>query len=269
MDAAAKVGTAASAPRPDTPSAKPDAPPKPPGRQIVAVDSQPLRGRVDAIADGRALGWAWHAGLPDERLRIDVLAAGRVIASVTAEQARIDLKRNGVGDGSHAFDFALPAGYADDAGRLEFRAVASTGETLLLHVASNDERAAEAAVAVPLARVLERLDMLLTVQRQMAIGQRDTLNTTKALTERVSALSAEGGTLDAAVARVAESQGDLTGRVEAIEVFLTRFDSTLAGFDKRLLALQTIGKHEVKPIVIMLATILGFIAGVVLMAFVP
>lgn len=233
----------------------------------TTVVAETIRGRVDAIAEGRIQGWAWHPAKSAERLKIEVVRNGTIIASATSDQARIDLRRNGVGDGSHAFDFKIdPAVIIDDS--IVFRAVAADGESQALRVASTDERAAEAAVSVPLDRVLERLDLLLTVQRQLAIGQRDTLAGTKSLTERVGTLSAEGGSIDTAVAKVSESQADLVSRVASIEVFLTRFDNALGGFDRRLSQLQTVGRNEVKPLIIILATILGFVAGVVLMAFV-
>jgi hypothetical protein len=237
-------------------------------RGIVVVP-RAIRGRVDAIIDGRVQGWAWHPDKSGERLTIEVLAGGTCVLTVSADQARVDLRRNGVGDGSHAFDLTLDPALALDPAELEFRAVASTGDWLTLRVASTDERAAEAAVSVPLGRVLERLDLLLAVQRQLAIGQRETLAGTKALTERVGTLAAEGGAIDTAVSKVSQSQSDLVERVASIEVFLTRFDSTLAGFDKRLTLLQAVGKNEVKPIVIMLSTILGFVVGALLVAFVP
>lgn len=233
------------------------------GKQLVQL----ISGRVDAIVDRRVLGWAWHPGHPGERLHIECHLDGRKVTSIVADQTRIDLKRNGIGDGSHAFDFELAADLRANIERLEFTALASSGESMVLRVASTDERAAEAAIAVPLSRVLERLDLLLSVSRQIVLGQRETFTSTKSLTERVGKLSSEGGTIETAISQVAESQGDVGSRVTAIEIFLKRFDTTLAGFDQRLTALQAIGKHEVKPLVIILATILGFVAGAVLTAF--
>lgn len=228
----------------------------------------PITGRVDAIADRRVLGWAWHPGYPRERLQIECHIDGRKVASVVADQSRIDLKRNGIGDGSHAFDFELADDVVANIERLEFTALASNGESIGLRVASIDERAAEAAISVPLTRVLERLDLLLSVSRQLVLGQRETFTSTKSLTDRVSKLSSEGGTIETAISQVAESQSDVGGRVAAIEIFLKRFDTTLASFDQRLTALQAIGKHEVKPIVIILATLLGVVAGVILTSLV-
>ena len=178
------------------------------------------------------------------------------------------LRRNGIGDGSYAFDLQLDADIANKTDLLELRAVSKSGETSVLRVPSSDERAAEAAVAVPLSRVLERLDMVLAIQRQVLIGQRDTMAASKTLTERVGSLSAEGGAIDTAVTQIARSQADLEQRVGSIEVFLTRFDTTLAGFDKRVTALHAVGKHEIKPLVIILSTILGFVSGVVMMVIV-
>jgi hypothetical protein len=239
----------------------------PAGTEDRPAAPETIRGRVDAVNEGRVQGWAWHPDHTAERLRIEVVQGGAVIATTLADQARIDLRRNGVGDGSHAFDFRIDAAIAID-DTISFRAVAANGESAPLRLASVDERAAEAAVSVPLDRVLERLDLLLAFQKQLTIGQRDTLAGTRALTERVGTLSAEGGAIDTAVDRVGQSQADLVQRVASIEVFLARFDTTLGGFDKRMAQLQTVGRSEVKPLVIMLATILGFVAGALLMAFV-
>jgi hypothetical protein len=228
---------------------------------------QRIQGRVDAVDNGHVFGWAWHADKPTERLLIEAVYDGKVVASVTADRARVDLRRNGIGDGSYAFDLQVDAGLESLAERLIIRAVAASGETSVLRVPSTDERAAEAAVAVPIARVLERLELLLAAQRQLHLGQRETGTAMTTLTERIDALAGKDGAIEAAVTHVASAQSDVGERVASIEIFLSRFDTTLAGFDKRLQALQKVGANEVKPMIIMLAMLAGFVAGALLVLF--
>ncbi|WEK03639.1 MAG: hypothetical protein P0Y65_15785 [Candidatus Devosia phytovorans] len=221
---------------------------------------QRMQGRVDAIDAGHVFGWAWHAERPTERLTIEAIYDGRVIATATADRARVDLRRNGIGDGSYAFDIQVDDNLPDLLQRLSIRAVASDAEAITLRIPSSDERAAEAAVAVPLARVLERMELLIAAQRQTQFGQRE-------MTTRIDALAGEEGQIGLAVSQVASAQSDLATRVTSLEVFLSRFDVTLGGFDRSLKTLQKVGSSEVKPLVIMLATMLGFVTGAVLVMF--
>lgn len=236
-----------------------EASPEPP-----ATPKQRIQGRVDAVDGAHVFGWAWHADNPSERLKIEAVLQGKVVATAVADRARVDLRRNGIGDGSYAFNLELSADVAGNARSLEVRAIAASGEATTLRIPSNDERAAEAAVAVPLARVLERLDLLVAAQRQLQFGQRDTGKAMKGMTERLDGLTEEGGTLENAVAGVSRSQTDVAERVAAIEVFLARFDKTLAGFDGRLKALQQVGGNETRALVVMLAMMAGFILGAIM-----
>jgi hypothetical protein len=78
----------------------------------VAPETHPqamtaLRGRVDAVDGNRVFGWAWHPERPRERIAITIFAGDDAVASAVADRPRIDLRRNGVGDGAHAFDIEL------------------------------------------------------------------------------------------------------------------------------------------------------------------
>jgi hypothetical protein len=235
--------------------------------QIVSLGPQ-MQGRVDAVDNGHVLGWAWHTEQPTERLTVEAVYDGRLVAKAVADRARVDLRRNGIGDGSYAFDLQIDPALADLTQRLVVRAIAPSGEVLNLRIPSQDERAAEAAVAVPLARVLERMELLIAAQRQTQLGQRDTSGARKDLTERIDALSGEGGEIDAAVAKVAGAQTDIAERVATIEIFLSRFDSTLAGFDLRLQELKSSSRSDTRPLFVLLAAMLGFAAGAAVTFFV-
>lgn len=227
-----------------------------------------MQGRVDAVDAGRVLGWAYHTERPNERLAVEALVGGEVIARGAADQARIDLRRNGIGDGAHAFSLELPPEMDGKLAAIEIRALAEDGEVLVLRIPTNDERAAEAAVAAPVARVMERLDFLVAAQRQLQFGQRDTGTALKTITERLDGLCAEGGTIETAVGDVSRNQGELLERVQSMEVFLARFDSTLAGFDARLKDLEKVGGQDVKPVVVLLSTLAGIVCGALLTLFV-
>lgn len=233
----------------------------------IAPEPQRMQGRVDAIDAGHVFGWAWHAERPTERLTIEAVYDGKVIAKVEANRARVDLRRNGIGDGSYAFDLQVDGKLPDLIRKLSIRAVTVDGESLLLRIPSPDERAAEAAVAVPLARVLERIELLIAAQRQTQLGQRDTGTGMRELTERIDALAGKEGQLGLAIAQVSTAQADLAQRVSSLEVFLSRFDTTLGGFDRSLKTLQKVGTSEVKPLVIILAMMCGFVGGAVLVMF--
>ena len=56
-----------------------------------------IQGRVDAIEGRRLFGWVWDAVRPGERVLVRVLKEGRMVASATADMARVDLRRNGIG----------------------------------------------------------------------------------------------------------------------------------------------------------------------------
>ena len=74
-------------------------------KNALAVADQPaasqIQGRLDAIEGRRLFGWVWDSARPTERLLIRILLEGRMICSATADLPRVDLRRNGIGDGGH------------------------------------------------------------------------------------------------------------------------------------------------------------------------
>src|SRR3546814_8980611 len=100
---------------------------------------------MDAIDGQRLFGWAWNPSSPGERLNIRILVDGKEIGTTLADRPRADLQRNGVGDGAHAFEFALSDDDADVRSRLSVVAVSpSTGAKATLRKPSEVEIAAEA-----------------------------------------------------------------------------------------------------------------------------
>lgn len=87
-------------------------------------------GRLDAVLDGRALGWAWRPSDPSERLPVVVAIDDRPVARGVADRSRASLAEAGIGDGAHAFVIALPASVGDG-GTHAVRVMAGSGGTPL------------------------------------------------------------------------------------------------------------------------------------------
>jgi hypothetical protein len=67
-----------------------------------------LRGYVDEVSAKRIAGWAQSAEHPDVPVCLDIIADGRTIAHVLANEFRRDLRRAVIGSGHHAFTFIPP-----------------------------------------------------------------------------------------------------------------------------------------------------------------
>ncbi len=223
-----------------------------------------LQGRVDAIDGGRLFGWVWDRARPSDRMNVRVLLEGREIAATRAERPRIDLRRNGIGDGGYAFDIALAPEAAAAAAKLTVVAVSpTTGDQTALRHPSADERAAEAAVAAPMARVLERLDLLVAAQRQTLSGQREAAQALRDTTKRMEQLALSEDGVAVAVDAARKGQEDTARRLGDLEVFLVRFDGALAGFDVRLKELGERDTTQLKPLMLVFAALGGVAAGVI------
>jgi hypothetical protein len=263
--AAAPPADGAAKPAPRRPQATPQAvrPASPAAPPPPAVEAEPaagpaINGRVDAIDNGRLYGWVWSPEQPDARLCVRVLMGDQEIGTAVADRMRVDLRRNGIGDGGHAFELALPADVAAAGDRLTVVAFdPETGRQLTLRAPSPDERAAEAAVAVPLARVLDRLDRLILAQRQLTLGQKGAADDLAETMRRLDKLTAADTGLGEAVETVRAGQIDLSVRLEQMEVFLVRFDASLSGFDSRLKSLAERSRNELRPQLLALAALLG------------
>ncbi|ALA19941.1 MULTISPECIES: hypothetical protein [Chelatococcus] len=224
---AAQATTERPAPQPANPPAAP--------AEAAANLAADINGRMDAIEGARLFGWVWDRNRPLERLQIKVLIAGRQVLSTVADKPRVDLRRNGVGDGAHAFEVELPEFVLHHADQLSIIATSpSTGQEVALRMPSQDERAAEAAMNTPLGRVLDQLDVLIAAQRRSQIIQREAAEALRMTAEQVEKMSSNEEGIGAAVELVRASQAELTRRVSDIEVFLMRFDRTLADFEERI-----------------------------------
>jgi GT2 family glycosyltransferase len=74
----------------------------------VAAEEFGFLGCLDAASPHHVQGWAVAVGDPHERVALDVLVDARLVATITAGEARDDLRTLGLGDGNSAFDAPLP-----------------------------------------------------------------------------------------------------------------------------------------------------------------
>ncbi|MDK1374714.1 MULTISPECIES: hypothetical protein [unclassified Sinorhizobium] len=225
-------------------------------------NARPMNGRVDAIDQGRVFGWAFDPAAPNQRLTIRVILDGSVIAEAVADRNRPDLKRNGIGDGSHAFEIALPEAAAARTGDLVVTALDGRGSEQRLRVPRPDEQAAEALIAAPLTKVLDKLDILMAAQRQLQVSQRSLLRTPNDVSGEI-----ETQGLTAIGDAVANLRAEVAQRLDDLDVHLMRLDGVVAAMEKNLGGLQKRSNTELKPLLLLLFVLVGFAAGAALALF--
>jgi hypothetical protein len=76
--------------------------------ETLRPDHSAITGYVDELREDRVWGWAWDRRSPSLRVEIQVWIGDNPVAAALADRPRPDLKANGVGDGEHAFEIALP-----------------------------------------------------------------------------------------------------------------------------------------------------------------
>ncbi|MDI7865242.1 hypothetical protein MRS76_25420 [Rhizobiaceae bacterium n13] len=232
------------------PAERPDAVPE-------QDNTKPMNGRVDAIDMGRLFGWAFDPMAPDQRLTVRVLLDGKVIAESVADRSRPDLRRNGIGDGKHAFEIELPDLLQSRASDLVVVALNGSGSEQTLRVPKPDEQAAEALIAAPLAKVLDKLDALMAAQRQLQVSQRSLQRTPQIDSDKTETvgLTDIGNAVESLSANIGQRLNDL-------DVHLMRMDGVVAGMEEKLNALRKRGNGELKPLLLLLFVLVGFVAGV-------
>jgi hypothetical protein len=68
----------------------------------------PAEGRLETVADGYAIGWAWNPSRPQRPVEVEVVVDGETVAEALAHVKRPDIARAGIGDGRHGFAVPLP-----------------------------------------------------------------------------------------------------------------------------------------------------------------
>ena len=87
--------------------------------------STQFEGSFDTLEVVSLNGWAWDAARPNVAIKVEIYDAVRLLATVTAEGFRADLKCVGKGNGKHAFHYLLPLTLRD--GRLHTISVRYAG----------------------------------------------------------------------------------------------------------------------------------------------
>ncbi len=235
-----------------------------PKKTVIAAEPRAapqIQGRLDAIEGSRLFGWVWDRARPAERLLVRILLDGRMLISATADLPRVDLRRNGIGDGSHAFEVDLPEAIAGVSDNLTVVAVSpATGEEIVLRSPSQDERAAEATIHVPLNRILDRVELLIEAQRRSQIMQREAVETLRDTSRQIDRMSSQEDGIGAALDLVRSSQIELAEKVSGIEVFHLRFDKVLADLETRIQELTTAADRPVRRAVALLIAFGGISA---------
>ncbi len=118
-----------------------DARPGPPSRV--------LSGNFDRVTkDGWVLGWCWYPDHPEVHVDLTVLVDDEAVGTTRAANFRPDLQAAGIGDGTHAFAFALPWSVMTDKGMLrvsvqETATMTALGDPILIRagrLAAAEER---------------------------------------------------------------------------------------------------------------------------------
>jgi hypothetical protein len=229
--------------------------------QVPTIAQSELRGRVDAIEDGRLYGWAWDAAHAQARVAIKIFADDELIAETIADKVRVDLRRNGIGDGAHAFDMVLP----NEVRGAALKVVAihpEGGEDLELHAPSDEQRAVEAVFATPLAPILDRLEAAIIAQRRIQIGHTNSLRELSSATRQLADIAAADGGVARSIQELRDGQQAIAKRLTELEVFMVRFDGLVGEFQRRLAALAKQNSNGVRGHLLVIAGAVGIICGI-------
>tara|TARA_R110001583_G_scaffold195345_1_gene372075 strand:- start:68985 stop:69818 length:834 start_codon:yes stop_codon:yes gene_type:complete len=253
-------------------------PPSQPGKagnaqaaqNVQKADGPPvLEGNVDAIDRNRLFGWVWCPQHPDAQIDLIVRMNGHTLLKIKADRERIDLRRNGIGNGKHAFEIELPDAALAAVESLSVVAIMpETGAETPLRIPSQTEQAAHSAMNAPLGKILDRLDRLLAAQHILQNGQREAARRLIESSKRMDELASADDGIEAGVRLVRNGQEELASRVEQLEVFLVRFDKSLGGFDERLAVLGDRHRNDLKTPLLLLAVLVGLAGGLSLGAIV-
>src|SRR6185369_6708715 len=86
----------------------------PAGGAAKPSDAAPeVAGRLEAVHNEFACGWAIGVGDPSRRVTVEILEGGEVVAIGEANQVHPGLRSRKVGDGRYAFMIRLPASVFD------------------------------------------------------------------------------------------------------------------------------------------------------------
>ena len=172
-------------------------------------------GYVEAVTGDRILGWAWAPGTPEVRAVIELRLGDIVVAGTVADLPRPDLASNGIGDGRHAYDIAIPTEFRPRVAELHVFARAGDSEAIPIGAPP-----AADGFLDQVTKLLRGVDMLLNSQRVIH------RNLQAALTEKAAGPDQEPTA--AVLARMAEMQTETAEQLSTVERFVVRLDEQLS-----------------------------------------
>jgi tetratricopeptide (TPR) repeat protein len=75
--------------------------------------TQTIVGRVEGVRGSHLIGWVWDRSSPDSRVELDILVRDKPVTRVVANRMRGDLRRAGIGDGAHGFEWMVEPSLVD------------------------------------------------------------------------------------------------------------------------------------------------------------
>jgi hypothetical protein len=193
--------------------------------ETKAVRQVSVNGYIDAITNNRIYGWAWDAQKPDARITVRLQAGGHTVGIVAADLLREDLKANGIGDGAHAFETALPEGVSPN--DISLIAVCpDTGQTV--------ELAPRAVARQPSAGGQDLRTAVETLAKSHGFIHRKLQTMAAAMAE-----SRRNGAPKPDVAPTADTSSVAMPRVQSLEEAVMRFDGLLKRQEEKIEALRS------------------------------
>lgn len=201
-------------------------------------DPTSVVGYIDEFQEDRVYGWAWDRRRPDHRMEIQIWLGDRPIATTIADRARGDLRMNGVGDGMHAFEVALPEASPDNVAKpIRVFAKSATGDLVELQRRPVPEDTnMKGPLEASLRRIFDELEMLRVMQNRLGRATQATLGDLRRLSGSADSSARAGATVQSAdEMRAVQSLQTVTlERLGSIEGYMLRLDSTLADLAARV-----------------------------------
>jgi hypothetical protein len=235
----------------------------------MSAKVEPLRpdlasvvGYIDEVLEDRIYGWAWDRRRPEHRVEIQIWMGDRPIATTMADRARSDLRLNGVGDGMHAFEVALPEAAPGNAAKpIRVLARSITGDLIELRRRPPPEDVdAKAPLEASLRRIFDELETLRAMQNRLGRATQATLGDLRRLSGTVDAAPRASAANAEELRALQSQQTAMLERLGTIEAFALRVDATMADLAGRVDALAERPRERRVPIWVLAAAVILSIA---------
>jgi hypothetical protein len=202
-----------------------------------------ILGRIDIADASRVSGWAWDQARPEQRLEVQIWHGDQQLGTTVADRERADLKRNGVGDGCHAFQFKLGASGFDLNALVAKVDCPDMAEPVPLFRPSETQTVVERTVLMPFVRLQKTLDLIAERQLKLARACEQPRGEQRQEPHQASVL------LD----RLVASQERIEQRLQELDVFQARFDGALRALSEQAAAGTRTTDGPLKRVVAVLA----------------